>query len=107
MTQQTFWESVLEVLNTCDEEGPLPRKDLEVWAWWFTRLVNVFEDQGWFYRGASIKYQGWSTLLVVKAARQGIPYVVFITERTTTDCMRVFRRLWSENRVEWREDKFG
>ena len=104
---ETFWASVLRELEGIPEDGPVTRAEVETWSWWSHRLVNVLEEAGWFYRGESVKYQGWSTLLVVKGAKDGTPYVVFITERTTTDCMRVFRKQFEENRVNWVPDKFG
>lgn len=106
-TPKTFWASVSEMLDLFPDEGPITREEVETWAWWFTRMVNEFEERGWTYRGASIRYDGWSTLLVVKGRHEGTPYVVFVTERNTTHCMRVFRKMLDEGRVEWRQDKFG
>jgi len=107
MATKTFLEELGESLEQWPAEGPVTRAEVSVWAWWFLVMVNVLEEQGLFYRGASIRYQGWSTLLVVKVARGNTPLIAFITERNTTDCMRVFKRLLDENRAEWREDKFG
>jgi hypothetical protein len=106
-TPTKFWDLVKERLELLPEEGPLTRTEVETWARWHLTLVNCFEQRQWTYRGASIRYDGWATLLVVKGAHEGTPYVCFVTERTTTDCMRVFLRMMDEGRVEWKEDKFG
>lgn len=105
--QKTHWMFVQDVVKTIPEEGPLERWEVDTWAWWMHVMVNCFEQRGWTYRGASIRYDGWSTLLVVKGAHEGTRYVVFLTERSTTHCMRAFRRQLEEGRVEWREDRFG
>lgn len=106
-TPTTFWESVETTLETLPLEGPLTKKEVSVWARWHLLLVNLLEAVGYFYRGESFKAQGWSTLLVLKAAREGTPLVVFVTERTPTDCMRVCLKMIEEGRVPWREDRFG
>ena len=106
-TPVTFWNLVQEVLENLPEEGPLSREEVEVWARWHLLLVNCFEQRDWIYRGESFKDQGWAMLLVVKGAHEGTPLVAFVTEKTPTDCMRVFLRMMDEGRVEWREDKFA
>lgn len=106
-TTTVYWESVLEELERLPESGPVTREDVIVWARWHMMLVNCFEEVGWVYRGESFKDQGWATLLVVKGAHEGTPLVAFVTERTPTDCMKVFLRQMDEGRVEWREDKFA
>lgn len=107
MTKITFPEELSRELEALSLEGVLPREDVRIWAWWFYRMVNVLSELGLTYRGTSIKYQGWSTLLVVKVAREIQPLVVFITERDTTCCMRTFERLLDEGRVEWKTDRFA
>lgn len=70
-------------------------------------LVDFLATRKVTYRGHNIKNQGWCYLLIVKVAIEGIPLVVFISERDPTVCMRIFIRQFEEDRVEWREDKFA
>lgn len=106
-TPITYWNLVEDVLESIPEEGPLQREQVRIWARWELHLVNQLEQRGFYYRGESVKDQGWSTLLVVKVAHEGTPLVVFVTERTPTDCRRAFLRMMDEGRLEFREDKFG
>jgi len=104
---ETYPEVVEKVLQCVPVDGPLPREHVRIWWRWHDMLVNLLQASGVFYRGESIKNQGWATLLVVKGAVDGTPVVAFVTERTPTDCMRVFLRQVDERRVEWKEDKFA
>lgn len=106
-TPTTFWDLVKQELDRLPLEGALTKEDVEVWAWWFLRMVNQLEAAEWSYRGASIRVEEWMTLLVVRAEREGTRYVVFVNERTTTHCMRSFRKMFDEGRLMWRKDKFS
>jgi len=90
-----------------DEEGYPSRDDVKVWWRWCEHLVNILEGLGYFYRGESWKYQGWSTLLVLKVARDGVPLVVFYTERNTTACMRGLLKQLDEGSAQFRKDQFA
>lgn len=103
----TFWGLVEKELEKLPVEGPLPRDDVETWAWWNGRMVNVLEAADITYRGTSIRYNEWSTMMVVKVSMGDAPWVVFVTERDTTGCMRLFRRLLQEDRVKWKADQFA
>ena len=70
-------------------------------------ILNFLEHHGLGYRGQSIKYQGWSTLLVLKVVKDDLPYVGFFTERTTTRCMGLAVRKIGEGTVNWQKDKFA
>ena len=107
MTPSTYPEELRRYLETLPAEAVLAREDIATWAHWMCVLVNEFEEEGLVYRGMSVNYRGWSTLLVVKVARDMTPLVAFVTERDTTGCMRTFLRMFAERRVEWKEDKFG
>jgi hypothetical protein len=106
-TPKTFWDGVEQELAKLPDDGPITQKEVRVWAKWHTQLVNLLESIGYYYRGESFKDQGWSTLLVLKVAREGTPLVAFVTERTPTDCMRVCLDLIEGGRVGWREDRFS
>jgi hypothetical protein len=106
-TQTNFWDLVEQYLDMLPEEGPLARGEVEAWAWWHLHMVNVLEERGFTYRGASIRYDGWSTFMVVKAKHEDTPLVVFITERSTTHCMRAFKRMCDEGDAKWVKDKFA
>lgn len=107
MVKKTFQEALETELEKLPTEGPLTRQDVDVWAWWHLRLVNCLEELNTQYRGETVKVQAWATLLVVKGTVSGVPVVAFVTERDTTHCMRIFRRMVEERRVDWKEDKFG
>jgi hypothetical protein len=107
LEKKTFPQELDKVIATLPTEGPLTRDEVRTWAYWMLLLVNLLDAEGLYYRGESFKSQGWATLLVVKVARDGIPLVAFVTERTPTACMGVFLRQLEERRVEWRDDRFG
>lgn len=107
MATETYPEAVFRIAGTLPAEGPLTKGDVEIWAKWHLLLDQILKPYGLTYRGESFKDQGWSTLLVVKLARDVTPLVVFVTERGATGCMRVFLRQLEENRLELREDKFA
>ncbi|MCK4627335.1 MAG: hypothetical protein KAV00_18630 [Phycisphaerae bacterium] len=107
MVTTKYWASVLDVTKEIPEEGPLARAEVEVWARWHLQLVNDLETAGGTYRGTSIRYNEWSTSIVVKAVIEGIPQVVFVTERDTTGCMRVFFRQLDEGLLKWQVDKYA
>jgi len=94
-------------LAKLEEEGPLPREDVKTWWRWIVHIVNILEAMGLHYRGESIKNQGWATLLVLKVARDGVPLVVFCTERDTTACMRRVLRELDAGTIQFREDKYA
>lgn len=106
-TRTTFWDRVQQALKAFPEEGALTRSEVAVWARWHLGIVNQMEATGWQYRGMTLKYQGWKSLLVVKATHEGTPYVAFITERDTTACMRAYMRMFDQDRVKWKKDQFG
>jgi hypothetical protein len=70
-------------------------------------IVDFLADAGLDYRGQSVKYMGWASLLVVKAAREGIPLVAFTTERDPPTCMWSFVERLRDGRVTWEKDKFA
>lgn len=106
MAKITFPEAIEKELEKLDEVGPLSREDVRTWFLFHEYSVNLLADEGLVIRGTSFKDRGWSHLLVVKVAREGIPLVGFFTERSPTTCMRAFLKMLRDGRVEWREDKF-
>ena len=106
METKTYPQLVQEILETLPEKGPLDRDDVRVWHQYHTYLVNLLEQRGYAWRGESFKNQGWAVLLVVKAAREHVPVVAFITGADTTGCMRIFLRQLEEGLVEWRQDQY-
>lgn len=96
-----------EVLEQLPLEGPLTKDDVKVWWQWHVQIVNILEELGYYYRGESWKNQGWSTLLVLKVVLDGVPLVVFYTERDPTACMRGALRNLAAGTVAWRDDKFA
>lgn len=73
----------------------------------FLYIVNLFDDQGWVYRGHSLREGTELTLLVVKGTVNGAAVVCFVNARTTAACVRTFLRQMDEGTVGWRTDKFG
>ena len=71
-----------------------------------TRLLFTPVNPEWSIQGCSFSQRGHMVLLVVKATHEDTPYVAFVTEQTTTRCMRVFARQWLEGRVKWHNDKY-
>ena len=107
MVTETYWESVERVTKDWPNDGPIPREEvLSLWRW-DNMKVNLLEGLGLTWRGESFKDQGWSVLMVLKVAKGMTPLVIFITERTTTGCMRVLLRQIDQGALELREDKFG
>lgn len=96
-----------ECLDALPETGPCTRA--EVWTLYrFSEyLVNFLERERLQWRGTSFKNNGWSVLMVMKVARDKVPLVAFITERSTRGCMRVFLRRLNEHAVNWVPDKFA
>jgi len=94
-------------LESLPEGGPLKRDDIMTYILFNEYLVNLLEAAGLYWRGQSFSNRGWAVLLVVKAAKGDTPYVGFVTERTTTACMRVFLRKLGEGSVNWKPDKFA
>jgi len=107
MVTSTYTELVTEAAQVLQEDGPLPREEVLTMWLYESQIVNLLEAKGMHYRGESVKDQGWATLTVLKVAREGIPYVVFVTERNRIGCMRVLLRQIEEERLELREDKFA
>lgn len=107
MVKETYWESVQNVTKELPDDGPIPRQELlDLWKWDQLK-VNLLEEVGLAWRGESYKNQGWAVLMVLKVARGNTPYVVFITERTTTACVQVVLRMLGEGLLPLREDKFA
>lgn len=100
----------LELLHEFDLPALLadPGELADATAWYYFSVIMVKDPvkPGWSYNGCSFSQRGPRVLLVVKATHEDTPYVAFVTEQTTTRCVRVFCRLHLEERLEWRPDKF-
>lgn len=107
MVTKTYPELIAESIEAMPATGPLDRDDVKVWHDYVYYLANLLEPHGMVWRGESVKNLGWAVMLVVKVARDGVPLVAFVTERGTTDCMRVFLRQLSQGHVNWVPDKFA
>lgn len=73
----------------------------------FDEIVNILTLESHAWRGYSIKNQGWARLLVWKTYYQDTPYVVFVTDKSVTACMRSLLRKVARNEVSWVKDKFA
>ena len=107
MVTETYWESVLRVTEKWPNDGPIPREEVLTLYRWDSQKVNLLEGLGLSWRGESFKDQGWAVCMCLRVARDMVPLVVFVTERTTAGCVRVLLRHIDEGRLELREDKFG
>lgn len=101
------YERERNLIEQTFESDPDLAEDLSVEHMFCTYIVNFLEDKGYIWRGHNIRNQGWSVLLIVKAAHGDIPLVAFVSERTTTRCMRVFLRKLADGEVNWQKDKFA
>lgn len=107
MTVTTAQEYALDKIEQMFSETPELATAIQTEHLFCSYILNILEGLGLAWRGQSIKNNGWSVLLVLKVARDGIPLVGFITERTTTDCMRVALTRLREDRMTWTKDKFA
>lgn len=87
-------------------DDPVGRRDILALFYFHNRLLFHPVNPDWTFQGCSFSSRGLRVLLVVKATKQDIPYVAYVTEQTTTGCVRVFARQWLEGRVKWHRDKF-
>jgi hypothetical protein len=87
-------------------EEPEARRDLLAMYYFVTRLLFTAVNSEWTLQGCSFSQRGHLVLLVVKATHEETPYVAYVTEQSTTRCIRIFSRLWLEGRVKWHPDKF-
>jgi len=70
-------------------------------------LEDLMSNCGAELRGWNVASLGWCYRLIVKATIDDTPLVAFISERTTSHCMRVFLRQMEEKRVKWSLDRFA
>lgn len=100
----------LSLLQQFDLENELSNpesaRDLLALYYFATRLLFHKVNSEWEMQGCSFSQRGERVLLVVKATHEGTPYVGYVTERSTTSCVRIFARQWLEGRVKWHKDKF-
>ena len=85
---------------------PETERDLRALHYFHDRMLFSNLNSDWSLQGCSFSQRGNQVLLVVKSAHEGTPYVAYVTERTTTRCIRIFARQWLEGRVKWHKDKY-
>lgn len=92
------------LLERLDDQRTLA--DMTAWFYFQEKVIHSNVKPGWSFDGCSFSQRGLNVMLVMKATHEDTPYVAFITEQTTTGCVRTFCRLWLEERVEWYPDKY-
>lgn len=101
----------MELLQKWQEDGSeeyqLEERDALALRYFHTRLLFSQVNPGREIHGCSFSQRGRMVLLVVKSTLEDMPQVAFVTEDTTTRCIRVFCRMWLEGRVKWYPDQFG
>ena len=70
-------------------------------------VTNLLEEHGLQFRGYSFKPRVPLALLVVKATKEDVPVVCFVSERTLCSCFYVFFRLLDVDAVQWVPDRFA
>ena len=78
-----------------------PHEELE------SKVIQILEAAGHAWRGHSFKNQGWAVLMVWKSYYKEHPIVVFVTDKSTTACMRNLLRKIVREEVAWSEDKYA
>jgi hypothetical protein len=75
--------------------------------WFESQMFANMVDSGYEYRGCSFRQHETVATLVVKVAHTNIPLVAFITARTTTECIWLFRKKWLDETVLFVPDRFA
>ena len=96
--RKVTWEAI-------DKDADL-EADLRAVYFFLFEIMMCDLVNGTTVTGCSFSQRGLNTLLVLKAVRDDIPQVVFVTEKFPMDCIRTLGRLWIEDRLKWHLDRF-
>ena len=70
-------------------------------------LVNFCADHGARLVRQSFTYKDDEVLMVIKAVRDDLPYVVFISRQSPRGCVSTFIRKAEAGTLNWYPDKYG
>lgn len=87
-------------------QDPAFERDALALVYFHSHLLFSQVNPEWSIQGCSFSQRGNMAMLVVKGMHEDTPYVAYVTDKTTTLCVRIFARQWLEGRVKWHKDKF-
>jgi hypothetical protein len=102
----SYYDVVTTTLETTTDHRLLTPEEHAALVWYAVYAFDEHVNLNVEWTGCSFSQKDGSVLMVSRREEQGIPQVAFITGRTTTDCIRIFRRRWAEGTLEWFRDKF-
>lgn len=79
---------------------------LDVHIWWDLHLYADLAEHAIVLDGWTVREEPHGTLLVLKVTREDIPYVVFMSSKDTTGCMRRVREELRNGGLKLFPDKY-
>lgn len=104
---ETVWESFCREIKELFVENPKRGETITDWMWLAHQAWTDFDQAKSELRGWNIKIRQRETLIVVKAKIEGANVVCFISGRTIDDAVRIFRRQYLAEMVNWVPDQFA
>jgi len=101
-----YWQIVENCTEDWRDNRLMSRDELQAVLWYVRYAFDETVKFGDRWTGCSFSQSEETTLMVSRREHAGIHQVVFVTGRTTTDCIRIFRKLWAEDALQWVRDKF-
>lgn len=95
------------LLESWPIQGPVTRREAESLLWFFVYGQNVLSESGRDWTGAVFRQRETTCLLVVKSRYGETQDVVFVTGRTPTDCVVLFRKKYLEESLQWIPDRYA
>lgn len=101
-----YFDVVRRSLEGYNDHRLLSKDELEAVLWYVVYIFDETLKFGGDWTGVSFSQKDLIVLMVSRREYEGTPQVVFVTGRTTADCMRIFRNRFVNGTLNWFRDKF-